>query len=240
VRAAIDCAAIDCGARPWSSRPVRTRCLRCLRPTTFCCCRDLAPIDSRTRIVLLQHPREARLAICSAWLAHVALSRSEIHRGVSFAASPAVAAAVARPGAALLFPGPGSTPASIAAANPPEVLVVIDGTWPQAAKMLRENPAVAALPRISVAPDRAGAYGALRREPGPEHLSTIEAVALALGALERDPARFAPMCEAFRRSVALQLACARGPSRTPRHRPERARAIAAARAPGGEPQPDGE
>jgi DTW domain-containing protein YfiP len=179
-------------------------------------------------VVILQHPREARLAICSAWLAHVALKGSELHRGVVFDGDPAVAAAAATPGAALLFPGAGATLAS-AVAVPPSVLVVIDGTWPQAAKMLRDNPAIAALPRLAVSPESAGAYGELRREPGPEHLSTIEAIALALGALERDPARFAPMCEAFRRSVALQLACARGPSRAPRHRPARARAIAAAR-----------
>jgi DTW domain-containing protein YfiP len=201
---------------------VRSRCLRCLRPSAFCCCRGLDPIPSRTRVVILQHPREARLAICSAWLAHVALADSEIHRGVRFDANHAVQASIASPRAALLFPGPGSTPVEEASASPPDVLVVIDGTWPQAEKMLRENPRIAALPRLSVTPATAGAYGELRREPGPEHLSTIEAVALALGALERTPEKFEPMCDAFRRSVALQLACARGPSRSPRHRPPRA------------------
>ena len=45
-----------------------------------------------------------------------------------------------------------------------------------------------------------------------------EAVALALGALERDPARFAPMCEAFRRAVELQIEATRT-RRNPRHRP---------------------
>lgn len=62
-------------------------------------------------------------------------------------------------------------------------------------------------------------YGELRREPAPGHLPTIEAVALALGALERDPARFAPMGEAFRRMVELQLEYAQGERRSPRHRP---------------------
>jgi hypothetical protein len=178
--------------------------------------------------VILQHPREARLAICSAWLAHVALPNSEIHGGVRFGASPRVAALAAAPRAALLFPGPGATPVTSAAAEPPEVLFVVDGTWPQAVKMLRDNPTIAALPRISVAPSGPGAYGELRREPGPEHLATIEAIALALGALERDTARFEPMCAAFRRSVALQLACARGPSRNPRHRPVRTSASSTA------------
>jgi DTW domain-containing protein YfiP len=195
---------------------MRATCLRCLRPTEFCVCADLAPVPSATRIVLLQHPREARLAICSAWLTRLALENAELHRGVRFADHPRVRALAAAPGTALLYPGPGAVPARLA--KRPEALVVIDGTWPQSERMLRDNPALAALPRIALAPDGASGYAGLRREPGPDRLSTLEAVALALGALERDPDRFAPMIAAFRRSVALQLGCARGPRRSPRHR----------------------
>jgi DTW domain-containing protein YfiP len=87
--------------------------------------------------------------------------------------------------------------------------------------MLRDNPRLAALPRVAIAPAAESGYAGLRREPAPDRLSTIEAVALALGALEQDPARFRPMVEAFRRSVELQLRCARGPRRNPRHAPAR-------------------
>ena len=123
---------------------------------------------------------------------------------------------VATEGAALLFPG--GVPAEHAAGDPPRTLVVVDGTWLQAEKMLEANPSVAALPRIAISPGRPSGYGALRREPAEGHLSTIEAVALALGALERDPARFAPMGEAFRRAVQLQIDCTRA-RRNPRPRP---------------------
>ena len=57
-------------------------------------------------------------------------------------------------------------------------------------------------------------------------LSTLEAIALALCALERDAPRFEPMREAFRRMVAQQLECARGARRNPRHRPGRGKARA--------------
>ncbi len=83
--------------------------------------------------------------------------------------------------------------------------------------MLRDNPSLAALPRVGLVHERESGYAGLRREPAPGHPSTIEAVAMALGALERDPARFAPMAEAFRRSVRLQLECTRT-RRSPRHR----------------------
>jgi hypothetical protein len=165
--------------------------------------------------VLLQHPREAHLAICSAWLTRLALENAELHRGVRFADHPRVREVAAAPGTALLYPGPGAVPAEAAA--PPATLVVIDATWLQAERMLRDNPALAALPRVGLSPPGESGYRELRREPGPGHLSTIEAVALALGAFERAPERFAPMAAAFRRAVDLQLACIRE-RRSPRHR----------------------
>jgi DTW domain-containing protein YfiP len=180
-------------------------------------CADLRPIPSATRVVLLQHPREARLAICSAWLTKLALENCELHRGVRFEDHPRIREIVATPGAALLFPGEGSVPAG-EVRPPPPVLVVIDGTWLQADRMLRDNPSLAALPRIGLVHEHESGYAGLRREPAPGHLSTIEAVALALGALEGDPGRFAPMGEAFRRAVRLQLECTRT-RRNPRHRP---------------------
>jgi DTW domain-containing protein YfiP len=173
-------------------------------------------------VVLLQHPREARLAICSARLTRVALENAELHRGFAFEDDPRVREVVAAGGTALLFPG--GVDVEAAASTPPRTLVVIDGTWLQAEKMLAANPAIAALPRIALFPARPSGYGELRREPAEGHLSTIEAVALALGALERDPARFEPMAEAFRRMVSLQLECAKGERRSPRHRPARAAA----------------
>jgi len=206
------------------SRPMRSTCRRCLRPGEFCVCADLRPAPSRTRVVILQHPREARLAICSAWLTRISLENAEIHRGVRFSDDARIRGIATSPGTALLFPGAGATPVEDRADDPPGALVVVDGTWPQAEKMLRANPFLAALPRISLSPARPSGYEGLRREPAPGHLSTIEAVALALGALERDPARFAPMAEAFRRSVGLQIACARGPRRSPRRRGDRSRA----------------
>ena len=187
----------------------------------FCVCAELPALASRTRVVILQHPREARLAICSAWLCHAALPGSELIVGVRFEAHPRVRALCAEPGSALLFPGEDATPAAaLAAAGGDQVatLVVIDSTWPQAVKLLRLNPRLAALPRISIEGAAPSGYAGLRREPEPGHLATIDAVAEALGALEGDPARYQPMRAAFRLAVERQLACSRDDRRRPRHR----------------------
>jgi DTW domain-containing protein YfiP len=172
-------------------------------------------------VIILQHPREARLAICSAWLAKVALQNAELHQGVALDAIPRVQALAGDPGAALLYPGPGAAPAASRAAAPPSCLVVVDGTWHQAERMIARSRVLSALPRLSVEPDGGEGYGALRREPEEGFLSTLEAIALALTALEGDAAPYAPMREAFRRMVAQQLECARGALRSPRHRPGR-------------------
>jgi DTW domain-containing protein YfiP len=197
---------------------MRATCRRCLRPEPFCVCDQLPSLTPRTRVVILQHPREARLAICSAWLTHLALQGSELLRGVRFDDHPRVRQLCDAAGTALLFPGPGATPAGALAQAPPSTLLVVDGTWPQALKMLRASPRVAALPRISVEAAEPSGYAGLRAEPEAGHLATIDAVAEALGALEGDAARFAPMRSAFRRAVELQLECARDQRRTPRHR----------------------
>jgi DTW domain-containing protein YfiP len=197
---------------------MRSTCLRCLRPDEFCVCRDLPAVTARTRVVILQHPREARLAICSAWLARLALVNAELHRGIRFQEGSEVRALAARPGAAVLFPSEGAVPAAALAEAPPPILFAVDGTWHQATGMLAKNPWLGALPRVSIDAGRPSGYAGLRKEPGEIHLSTLEAIALALGALERDPARFEPMVRAFHRMVELQLACARGERRSPRHR----------------------
>ena len=62
------------------------------------------------------------------------------------------------------------------------------------------------------------AHSCTHAGPASSCLSTLEAVALALGELKGEPSRFEPMREAFRRMVDLQLACSQDGRRSPRHR----------------------
>jgi hypothetical protein len=84
-------------------------------------------------------------------------------------------------------------------------VIVVDGTWQQARKLLKENPFLLSLPRIGLAPARPSNYR-IRAEPSAECVSTIEAIVLLLGALEGAPERFTPILEAFDRMVDLQIA----------------------------------
>lgn len=194
----------------------RPLCDRCRRPASACWCADLQPVETATRVVFLQHPREARVAIGTALIAHLGLARSELHSGIDFTQHRRVCEIVAEPGTALLFPGEGALSPD-ALEHPPGTLVVIDGTWPQARKMMALNPALRALPRIGFVAPQPGNYR-IRREPAPHCLATVEAVVAVLAALERNASRFASLLRAFDSMVDRQLAAIAARTEPPRRR----------------------
>lgn len=194
----------------------RPSCPRCLRPASACWCAELAPVPTRTRVVFLQHPREARVAIGTARIAHLGLANSELHEGIDFSTHPRIRELLLQPGTALLFPGDDAVPPEDLG-EPPRTLLILDGTWPQARKMMALNPALHALPRIRLAPARPGNYR-IRREPAQHCVATVEAVVAVLAALEGDPARFTPLISAFESMVDRQIAAEASRTEPPRQR----------------------
>lgn len=189
--------------------------MKCRRPGSVCYCAYLVPLQTRLRVVFLQHPREARVPISTARMAHLMLLNSELHKGVSFEAHPRVQELVEDPCAALLFPGEGAEDPRSIDVGSLRTLVVLDGTWPQARKVLKQNPILGRLRRIGLVPAQPGNYR-IRLPPAPDCLATIEAVSSALGVLERAPERFSAMLAAFTFMVDRQLELTRartGPSR---------------------------
>jgi hypothetical protein len=143
------------------------------------------------------------MPIGTARMAHLSLPNSELHQGVEFTSHARVRELAAANGTALLFPGDGAVDPS-ELAEPPRTLIVVDGTWAQARKVISKNPFLHALPRIGLKPAQPSNYR-IRKEPTEDCVSTIEAVVHVLGALEGDPERFKPLLSAFDRMVDLQL-----------------------------------
>lgn len=195
---------------------MRELCPRCRRPQRVCYCLNLTPVDTHTRVVLLQHPRERRVPIGTARIARLALANSELHVGVDFA-NDARVTAVAKGEAgrvAILYPTPDARPVEEFKGQI-DTLIVVDGTWSTAKKLFERNAPLAALPRIRLQPSKPGNYR-IRREPAAHCLATVEAVAEVLSALEGESANFDPMLRAFDRMVDLQIDHANsheGPSR---------------------------
>ena len=185
----------------------RARCPRCRRPESVCYCAHLPSLPTRTRVVILQHPRERDMAIGTARMASLCLPDSALHVGIDWGAHPALAAALGDPTRPpiLLYPGPGARDLLREPPSGPVTLVVVDGTWSQAKSVVRDNPILRALPRYAFVAPEVSEYR-IRREPDDAYCSTIEALMHALGALEGDAPRFRAMLEPFRAMVDTQLA----------------------------------
>lgn len=196
----------------------RPTCPRCQRPRSVCYCAHLAELPTRTRVVFLQHPREESLGIGTARMASLCLPGSELYVGLRWSGSSALASILLDPERppALLFPGPSALDVSDSPPPGPITLVVVDGTWSQAKKIVKETPELAALPRYTFVPPTPSRYR-IRREPQEDFLSTIESLAHVLGVLEGDPERFRALHAPFQAMVETQLAFAKN-STTPRHR----------------------
>jgi len=137
-------------------------------------------LPNRTAVLILQHPSEAGHALNTARLAALGLASAELKMGEVFEDEPLAGGA----GDYLLFPGENALSLSELAMVPrPIRLIVPDGTWRKARKLLYLNPRLAALPRVAL-PEGTGSRYRLRKAPSAGALSTIEAIVVALNALE--------------------------------------------------------
>lgn len=183
-----------------------------------CYCAAVEPIDTRTRVVILQHPRESDVPINTARIAELALSNATLHVGLDFARDAALRVALSDPAApaVLLYPSDDAKGLAREAPAGPVTLVVIDGTWWQASKLFKLNPLLQALPRYGLSPSAESRYR-IRREPAAHCLSTIEALEAALSLLEERPGGFPELLKPFDTMVETQLDFVNREHR-PRHR----------------------
>jgi DTW domain-containing protein YfiP len=157
-------------------------------------------------VLILQHPEESRHALNTARLAALGLVNGELQVGEQFAD---LASWLADPAyqACLLFPGDDAQPVATivaSASERPLLLVVPDGTWRKARKLLYLNPLLAALPRVCLPTGLESRYR-LRKAPMAGALSTLEAIVVALEALEA-PHSFSALLQPFEALIDGQIA----------------------------------
>jgi DTW domain-containing protein YfiP len=179
----------------------REFCLRCRRPKAACLCPAEAPMETRSHIVLLMHPKEYRKQKTGTGrMACLNLANSEIIPGIALDDHPRVRELLGdrRNFAALLYPSPGATNLSAlgsadegsAAARFAEqlggrrlVVFLVDSTWACSHSVLRASPGLARLPRLQFQPRELSRW-VIKRQPHDYCLSTIEAIHELLCALE--------------------------------------------------------
>ena len=167
-------------------RPRPGRCARCFLQPRFCLCDDLPRIRVGPQVVVLRHWRERTKSSNTGRILALAVEGAVVaDYGVwdePFDPSPALVE-----GAWLVFPAGSNeakepAPAPAVPSEPPAAIVLLDGTWGQARRMSHRIPGLRDLPRLAIGLPRAGVQR-LRAPHAPWAVSTIEAGALALGAV---------------------------------------------------------
>jgi DTW domain-containing protein len=202
----------------------RLTCYRCFRPQKLCWCDTLQPMATRTRFVLLMHPKEFKHEKANTGrLTHLCLRNSEILMGRDFDEHAEVQARLQDPNylSVLLYPGAEAHNLSAAGPVAPELtakplqVFLLDATWSAARKMLRLSPSLQRLPRIMFTPTAPSRYR-IKQQPQEGCLSTLESVHELLLALQRaglDDYRLPDqLLAAFARMQDFQMACAADPN----------------------------
>ena len=197
-------------------------CPNCGKRPALCICSYASLVESKTKVLIIQHPQEPKEDLGTARLITLTLPNARIKTGLSWRnLSAAWGDEVDNRRWGVLFLGtqqeskqyllqekqvivlnPRGKPLLASEQNPdPEKLdgiVAIDGTWRQAKAIWWRNAWLLKLNRIVLSPRNASLYGKLRREPRRESLSTLEAVALCVSENEGNSQIEAAMLRPFR------------------------------------------
>jgi DTW domain-containing protein YfiP len=161
------------------------RCPRCWIQRAWCLCDLIPEIQTTIEVVIVRHRIEFWRTSGTGRIAALALARCRIVQlDDDF---EAVNAELEKLGDAWLLYPDGSNravPSSATSSSPPR-LIVLDGSWRQARRMLKRLPALWLLQRLSL-PDKSVPPLRLRMGRSAHERSTLESIADAMALLEGD------------------------------------------------------
>jgi DTW domain-containing protein YfiP len=200
-------------------------CLTCRRRLLTCVCSELRAFDTQTRFIILMHPMEFKKErVGTGRFTHLILKNSEVIVDVSFDQNQRFQDILRDPlyETFLLYPGHKTIDLSsdefkLKLTKRPQ-LIVIDGTWPCAKKMVKLTTSLHRLPRVSFPSGRVSEFE-VKHQPLPGCLSTVESVHQVLKDLirmgiENTFGAEENLMHVFRYTVKQQLNLAQDPLRT--------------------------
>jgi DTW domain-containing protein YfiP len=184
-----------------------TPCPACRLQKWLCVCALAPRVTIRTPLLLVIHVHDRGRTSNTARLLTLAIRNATVV-GHGDQHKPADPASHVSTGATpiVLFPGHGARPLTsefVAGLPTPPNLVVPDGNWRQASKMVKRLPLLAAAAKVSL-PARNLTGQALRRNHPGHRMSTYEAVVQALAILEGEGVA-GPLLDFYRRTVDRML-----------------------------------
>lgn len=165
--------------KPLTMIDTRAKCYKCYRPLTSCMCSYVKPIETKTKFVILMHPKEfKKTKNGTGHLTHLSLPNSELYVDVDFSGHTAVNTLIASNmnTCFVLYPGKNSiniNTQKIESNGKQIVIFIIDSTWPCSVKMLRLSRNLQQLPRLSFTHTKTSQFQ-IKEQPKEYCLSTIE------------------------------------------------------------------
>lgn len=170
-----------------------------------CLCSYVQPIKPRTQLLVLQHPSEVEHKKNSVRVLSLVMPDTQVFVGeaeTDFALLRAQLSRCQRP-IYLVYPSEQSVSVESQSICADCVLLLIDGTWRKAFKILQLNPWLAQFPAVHLAEGYASRYK-IRKSSRSDSLSTLEASAYMLKALD-EGIDVSPLLAAFDAMIEMRL-----------------------------------
>lgn len=171
----------------------RFKCYTCFRPSSTCICKHISPFQTKTRFIILMHPKEYKKEKNgTGQMTKLQLENSEIIVGVDFTNNDRVNQILITEKSCsfLLYPGKDtfnlsnrkSSEINAFMGNHPYIFL-LDGTWSCARKMLKLSKNLQKLKRVSF-DNKIKSKFIIKQQPESLCLSTIESVYTVLNLLK--------------------------------------------------------
>ena len=200
--------------------PHRSVCYHCYRPNSSCMCDYILPIETRTKFVILMHPKEFRhTKNGTGHFTHLSLPNSALYVGIDFTQHAQINTLLNDPNnlCYVLYPSETSinlNTEKLKSNDKNIVIFLIDSTWPCSRAMLRASSNIDALPKISFSHKKVSGFG-FKEQPKAYCLSTMESTLCVLellhthGTEKLEQKALDAFLQPFHKMVAYQIACAK-------------------------------
>ncbi|MCK9454093.1 MAG: tRNA-uridine aminocarboxypropyltransferase [Sulfurimonas sp.] len=198
----------------------RERCYSCYRPKSSCMCKHVHEVETRTKFVILMHPKEfKKVKNGTGHLTHLSLKNSKLFVGIDFTNHNEINSIIKTSQSYILYPSKDAI--NISKENLQNgsldvkkdiAIFIIDSTWACSLKMLKESKNLHTLKHISFDNKKLSEFK-IKEQPREYCLSTIESTLSVLELLHRDKIEnlskndFERFLNPFYKMVEYQMEC---------------------------------
>ena len=166
----------------------REKCYKCYRPKSSCMCQYITSIKTKTKFVILMHPKEfKKVKNNTGFFTHLSLNNSEVFIGIDFSNHTRINEIIQTHESYILFPSTNAM--NITKENPKKssknmAIFLIDSTWACTKKIFTQSTNLNQLSHMSFSTTKTSKYE-IKVQPHESYLSTIESTLVVLELLDK-------------------------------------------------------